>query len=185
MKTRPRGLRPETAWRSSRRQLGVVLPMSLILLVVITLAGVMAMRSSISTEAITNNLRSSSVAMQAAETALRYCETQLASGNTLTVNAVANDGDPILWKTRSNWTDTAITNLLPASVSASADGVAPRVAPRCLIETYRLRRGDPDDTQKDPVLITAIGYSPDAAIDGAGKVTAGGEVWLQSVLRLP
>ena len=34
-----------------------------------------------------------------------------------------------------------------------------------------------------PVLITAIGYTPDYQADANGAAVAGGEVWLQSVLR--
>ena len=173
--------------RSPRRAAaGIVLPIALILLVVITLVGVATMRSAITAEDVTKSVRSNTVAMQAAETALRYCETEAMSASaSLIINPIPLDGEPVLWRTRANWSNAAITNILPATLVTSADARQVPVQPRCLIETYRLRRGDNDRTQRDPFQITAVGYSPDYRTDGNGRIVSGGEVWLQSVLRLP
>jgi Tfp pilus assembly protein PilX len=171
--------------RAARREAGIVLPVALILLVVIALVGVAAMRKAITAEAVTTSVRANTLAMQAAEIALRYCETQALAGAALVINPIALDGDPVLWRSRDNWADTSpLINILPASSVARAGERALSARPRCLIETYRLRRGDSDRTQRDPLQITAVGYSPDYRIEG-GNIVSGGEVWLQSVLRLP
>ena len=59
-----------------QRQQGVVLIVALILLVVLSLVSVAAIRSSSSSELSTNNTRTQALGMQAAEAALRLCETR-------------------------------------------------------------------------------------------------------------
>ena len=81
MKTpsRPHGQRPASACVSragSQRQRGVVLIVALILLVVLSLVSAAAIRSSSSSELSTNNTRTQALGMQAAEAALRVCETR-------------------------------------------------------------------------------------------------------------
>ena len=168
-----------------RHAAGIVLPVALILLVVITVVGVASMRRAINAEAVTTSVRANTLAMQAAEIALRYCETQAMAGAALVINPIALDGDPVLWRSRDNWSDTSpLVNILPAASVTKAGERPVAVLPRCLIETYRLRRADSDRTQRDPLQITAVGYSPDYRTD-SGSIVSGGEVWLQSVLRLP
>ena len=59
---------------SRRRQAGAVLPVALILLVVLTFAGLSAAKRSTTHDVIAQNLRVNEVAQQSAESALRYCE---------------------------------------------------------------------------------------------------------------
>lgn len=56
------------------KQQGVVLVVALILLVVISLFTVTSIRSAISSESVSNNVRTTELATQAADIALRYCE---------------------------------------------------------------------------------------------------------------
>ena len=70
---------------TARRQRGVVLAMSLIFLAILSLVGLYAMRGSIQGEQVSKNLRSSEVATQAAETALRFCEDRVRTGQPLTI----------------------------------------------------------------------------------------------------
>ena len=75
----PQGQRPASACvarAGSRRQRGVVLIVALILLVVLSLVSAAAIRSSSSSELSTNNTRTQALGMQAAEAALRVCETR-------------------------------------------------------------------------------------------------------------
>ena len=60
----------------SQHQRGVVLIVALILLVVLSLVSAAAIRSSSSSELSTNNTRTQALGMQAAEAALRLCETR-------------------------------------------------------------------------------------------------------------
>jgi type IV pilus assembly protein PilX len=75
-----------------KRQQGAALIIGLIILVVLTLIGVQAMRSSIVQERMAGNMRERNVAFQAAEAALRVGE---ASGPFLTTNAAL--ADPATW----------------------------------------------------------------------------------------
>ncbi|CAN5434953.1 hypothetical protein BH11PSE7_BH11PSE7_21680 [soil metagenome] len=171
----------------ARDQEGVVLALSLILLVIISLVAVMAVRGSLSSEQVSKNLRTNAVAMQAAETALRYCENQIMSGasvypiNELPLTSTATF--PTLWQTRTNWADAAIAGTLSSDVanSPNAAGVNLQVLPKCIIERYPLVTAT-GGVPRESYLVTAVGYSPDYRTATAG-VTAGGEVWLQSILR--
>jgi type IV pilus assembly protein PilX len=169
------------------RQQGIVLIVSLILLVIISLVAVVAIKGSISSEQVSNNLRTNAVAMQAAETALRFCENELLSGTTtLIVNELALDGSeaiPTLWATKANWTAlNANTATSAVTNSPNAAGRTLGTLPQCMIERYPLvtLQGGPS---RESYLVTARGYSPDYSINGAGQIQSGGEVWLQSILR--
>lgn len=62
----------------TRRALrGVVLVIALILLVVISLLGVVSMRNAGSSESVLGNVRTTELATQAAEIALRHCESSI------------------------------------------------------------------------------------------------------------
>ncbi|HZF85913.1 MAG TPA: PilX N-terminal domain-containing pilus assembly protein, partial [Burkholderiaceae bacterium] len=100
------------------RQRGVVLVMALILLVIVSLVGAMAIRSAISGEQVSKSFRSNAMASQAAETALRYCEDQvLRSTGAVIVNPLpVSGGGAELWKTRSNWASSAKAIRIPAEV---------------------------------------------------------------------
>lgn len=173
--------------KKRQREGGIVLVLALVLLVIISMVAIMAVKGSISGEQVSNNIRINTVATQAAETALRYCENQVLNGNPdgLIVNPLPlgeSEGMPTLWATRANW--AALANTATADVTNSADAAARALGtlPRCMIETYPLRTLQ-DGPKRDSYLITARGFSPDYAVDGGGQVTSGGEVWLQSILR--
>lgn len=178
---------------SARKQRGAVLTMTLILLVVVSVVAVTTLQSSISGEQVSKNMRTHAVALQSAETALRLCEDAVRKSATtigtapfvkLSVPDTLGPGDsPIQWKTRTNWeTGSTVTTLIPSDM-ALVLGMRPTPRPRCMVEQYRLPRLDPDSTLSDPFLVTAMGFSPDYQVDGSGRPIAGGEVWVQSVLR--
>ncbi|MFV0601169.1 MAG: PilX N-terminal domain-containing pilus assembly protein [Brachymonas sp.] len=173
-------------------QRGTVLAITLILLVILSLLGTFAIRNANQSERIMNGIRTSNVAQQAAETALRFCE-QLAtappagSGTFQSVDAAtyinatavsnANEGD---WKNKDNW-KSSNANLLsvPSSYynSGSTDATELLHAPQCLIQALETPGG------LKGYVITARGYANDAVIDAStGRVISGAEVWLQSTL---
>jgi len=175
-----------------RPQEGVVLILALVLLAVISMVAIMSVRGSISTEAVAKNLRTSAVALQAAETALRYCEEQVLSGNiangvvALTINELSLTGTetiPTLWATRANWANASIANTLSTTVANSDDTAARAlpVLPQCMIERYGLPTTQ-GGVPRESYLITSVGYSTDYRTSG-GQVISGGETWLQSILR--
>lgn len=174
-----------------KSEAGIVLPMALILLMVISLIAVMAAKRSASGEQVVTSLRANTLANQVAETALRYCEDKVRlNDGTLKIQDSAilgyvdSDGLPNQWRTRGNWASgSALVNVLPADVAANASMPTPSTQPRCIIEKYRLPRLDKDVTLSDPYLVTAVGYTPDYRSDANGKVLAGGEVWLQAIIR--
>jgi type IV pilus assembly protein PilX len=180
----------------AKKQCGAVLAMSLILLVLISLVAITALKGSISGEQVSKNMRTSSVVLQSAETALRLCEDAVRSGVLLVGLAKVKVQDsmdlapgdmPTQWQTRANWVpdpdpDLGMITSVPAAQGVDA-GMRPLPAPRCMVEHYRLPRLDPDSTLSDPFLVTAVGYSPDYTQNAAGESMTGSEMWVQSVLR--
>lgn len=166
------------------RQRGVVLVVALVLLAVFSMIAISAIRGSISTEVVGRAMRASEEAMQAAETALRHCEQQVLANNAaIPINDDLATDRPVMWETRAYWDDGAKAYTLPAAIVDSGDGAArkARTPPKCMVERYRLRtlRGA---SEGESYLVTAVGYTRDYAQQG-GKTVAGGEVWLQSILR--
>ena len=171
-------------------QRGVVLIVALILLVVLSLVSAAAIRSSSSAELSTNNARTQTLAMQAAEAALRYCEKATlnflnGAGATPTLTpeaAPATSATPYRWQTLANWDGTGsgtnITTLVSADVNDRADnaGKLYKRYPECTAQYL-----EPANTSR--VVVTARGFGPDvAAINGSRAAPVGAEVWLQSVL---
>lgn len=176
----------------SHSQKGVVLPIALILLVIISFAGLLAARNSASHEQFSNNLRTNQVARQFAEAALRYCErvaidkvenegvnfsTDAAKIATSTISSDDNIANGI-WNTKSNWADNA-TNRIDITLTPGdnvTDGAKSRYTtnkPSCIIEPL----------VNDRFLITVRGLSNDATVSSTdGTLESGSEIWLQSIL---
>ena len=174
--------------QAAAQQTGVVLLMVLILLVVLSLATAWAVKASISSEQIGNNLRISNRVNELAETALRYCENAVCSSSPGLVVLVAPVGAsagslPTAWATNTNWLATSLKiNTVPSNQWPDAMGRAPAIAPVCMIEELRL---PPADTQRlQGFLITARGFSEDFKADSStGAVQAGSDAWVQSTIR--
>lgn len=169
------------------KQSGVVLPIALILLVIISFAGLFAARNSATHEQFSNNIRTMNLARQAAELGLRYCEA-------VVIDKVNNDGEtfpadvlkviepavPVAdisaatWNNHANWL-AANANLITAPVTydANVDAAVELVnAPTCLAELIT----------DDKYVVTARGLSNDATLDGNGRLSRGSEIWLQAIL---
>lgn len=181
---------------------GIVLPVALIMLAIVSVAGLMAAKNSATSEQFSNNLRTSQVARNGAESALRYCErvaifskvadpdlddpanadlarhidsiptTKLADLEVATIQSGS-------WNNLSNWAVDG-TNLIRVPLDKDGDG--------------DIESDDVDDTEDhDPYcliepaegnqfLITARGLSRNAQIGDDGQLESGAEVWLQSIL---
>ncbi|MFZ5539830.1 MAG: pilus assembly PilX family protein [Pseudomonadota bacterium] len=150
-----------------RANRGIVLPLSLVMLVMVTLLAVVAIRGVTTEERIAANLRSSAVGFEMAELALRHCEDIVWNGQdptgTIKLDAVKFVESPPLgtrWDPPSpanaNWADPA-RSLTPPNVPT---GLA---VPRCMIEealgdsggyTIRFARG----TRPTMYVVTARGF---------------------------
>jgi type IV pilus assembly protein PilX len=187
---------------AAQKQKGVVLIIALILLIVISLLAVTSMRSAASSESIANNVRTTELAMQAAEIALRHCESsaikvvKLAKvpPDTTSPEATYNDQGlgttqvlkattTIAWQTMATWDGTSTsTYVLPSSlVGGTATYKRP---PECMVESLTGVGAVPGTGAA--FLITARGFGPEvAATDPANRTRPQGtEVWLQSTIEV-
>jgi type IV pilus assembly protein PilX len=182
-----RELKPATRAQSR----GIVLPVALIMLVIISFAGLIAARNSATYEQFSNNLRTNQFARQNAEAALHYCErvaigTVDASATQFPLDAAkivttdvastaTTDIQGAAWNTVSNWAASPGTNLITVTLgqsSAVQTAAQTRNNPSCVVQTLA----------GDRFLITARGLSNDAVVAADGTLSSGAEVWLQSTL---
>lgn len=153
----------------AHRARGIVLPLALVMLLMVTLLAVVAIRGVTSEERIAANLRSSAVGFEMAELALRHCEDIVWRGEDATGTIKLDevkfvDSPPVgsRWDPPSpanaNWSDP-VRSLAPPSAQVAL-GVVP---PRCMIEealgdsggyTLRFARG----TRPTMYVVTASGY---------------------------
>lgn len=172
-------------------QHGVVLVIALILLVLISLLAVSSLRNAGSSESVAGNVRTAELATQAADIALRYCESKALE---MATAGVTPDSTPDQWKTPATW-DTPDTGK-PWKVSASPSAF---VLPATLVNqpgmTYDTYKRPPECmVERLPAvttgtstfyIITARGFGPEvAAADAARSRPTGSEVWLQSSIEL-
>ena len=194
----PRACAP-TGSRDS--QAGVVLIMALIMLVVISLLATLSIRNATSGEAVSGNVRTTALANQAAEIALRYCEDTLAAihpAATIPVtppmappagwNELAYTGAPLHGTDTTKWDGgpTAEVFLIPLA-SVNSGSVTFKRAPECMVESIRTAKATaPFFTTTSTYVITARGFGPevDTAVATVRARPQGTEVWLQSTVEL-
>lgn len=164
-----------------RSQRGVTLIIALVMLVAIGLASAAVMRGSLSADTVANNARVQTLANQAAQLALRFCETQVETPQNQRVAGfvIQPVTAPHLWTVFANWEGGGAKALnVPASVIASTNSsFTPNKLPQCIAESSNDVAGVPT------IIVTARGFSPDYAQADDGRQTAGSVVWLQSTLR--
>jgi type IV pilus assembly protein PilX len=182
-----------TKKRSSR---GISLIIVLMMLIIIGVTAASTMRSATSEQRATNNMRLEALAQQYAESALRYCETQLQLPDAARTNTLKDAAIPATtfaasgWEQPVTWTGTpgsggasATRTPVPVQgISTSGITVVPTTPPECVAERQ------PIPTDADPThtvtVVTARGFSPDYSKDSNGNTTSGAVVWLQSILNL-
>jgi len=164
------------------RQQGIVLIVVLVMLIVIGMVSVNMMRSALSTDQVSNNVRSEALASEAAQIALAYCESEIlkASGAAVTIKAKTT---PATWTSLDNWdleSGTAAPKTLTSTqmIEANASFKANKM-PQCMAE-YSTAANGTDQT----VIVTARGFSPDYTVDDNNNTASGSVVWLQSILRV-
>lgn len=183
------------------RERGVVLVITLILIVILSLLGTVAIRNATQTERSINGVRTSQVAQEAAETALRFCEqivlfsdegkpyeeygTTGLTGKVITTTITSEQDTSAAWRTAANWVGANVI-VVPdpyykkyKSAAVDTDATPLAVSPRCMIQKIQ-------STNTPPLtgyLITARGFANNARFESdTGKITYGAESWMQSVL---
>lgn len=181
------------------RQRGVVLIIALVLLVIISLLAVTSIRNVGSSENVSANVRTTELATQAAEIALRHCEASAIKlvrnlgGDTTSPEAMYDaqglgqaqmlwNTTTIQWQSATNWdTPTTAGFELPSSlVGGTATFKRP---PECMVES--LTGVTPPAGPPASFLITARGFGPEVPAADANRTRPFGTVvWLQSTIDI-
>ena len=194
-------------------QRGVVLIIALIMLVIISLLATLSMRNATSSESISGNVRTTELATQAAEIALRHCEDAVVQikggGGTLIpeeLPAIQDFSAAPLWSAKNtsgvltNW-DGAGSSAAPANplgpvlvipdrlINQAGAGVTFKRPPECMVERMQMATNATTVTTAmttTTFVITARGFGPDVAATGGtrDRPKGGSEVWMQSTVEL-
>jgi type IV pilus assembly protein PilX len=166
-----------------------VLIIALIMLTIISLLATFSMRNAGTSEKISGNTRTTQMAQQAAEIALRYCEdavvqTVTGTGTLVSLPTINAYSSPPNWKNvAGNWdvAPAAKVFVLPsASVNAGTSTTYPRF-PECMVESMQVLDATGAVSTTSTYVITARGFGPEvAAVDNNRSRPVGSEVWLQS-----
>lgn len=179
--------------------------MALIMLVVISLLATLSMRNATSSESISGNVRTTELATQAAEIALRYCEDEVVKikggGVPPTGFVIQNFSSPPLWSAKNgsggltNWdgntssvAPTGPVLVIPDSlINQAGAGVTFKRPPECMVERMQMATTTTTVTTTSTYVITARGFGPEVAADTGGtrpRPQGGSEVWMQSTIEL-
>jgi type IV pilus assembly protein PilX len=176
----------------------VVLIIALILLVIISLLAITSMRGAGSAERVAGNVRTTELATQAAEIALRHCESsavQLARNTantdptfyttTFPIGSIAPINS-VQWQSTTTWDSSSAntaTFVLPASTFVVGGTSTYKRPPECMVEL--LSGGMPTgagSVTPSAFVVTARGFGPEVAA-GTGR-PQGSEIWLQSTIEI-
>ena len=180
-------------------QHGVVLIVALILLVIISLLAVTSMRGASSAESISSNVRTTELATQAAEIALRHCEkaairhTKVTLGGSTDADLLNYDVQGLdntkmiwadtadQWRNMATW-DSAATSTYVLTTTTLGSGTYKR-SPECMVESLT---GTTPVSTSAAFIITARGFGPEVpALTSTTRIRpVGSEVWLQSTIEI-
>jgi type IV pilus assembly protein PilX len=184
-----------------RAQGGVVLLVALVFLVVVSLLAATSLRNAASSESVLGNVRTTDMATQAADIALRHCEASVldllavAAGSTSAYDSSfkATDilplSDPPQWQGIGNWDGaSALSYVLPLNL-VNQTGIrfaAYKRPPECMVEPVPvLLAGASAVNTRSSFVVTARGFGPEVAAADAGRShPVGSEVWLQSHIQI-
>jgi type IV pilus assembly protein PilX len=175
--------------------------MALVLLIVMSLLAVTSMRNAGSAESVAGNVRTTELAMQAAETALRHCESSaimITKAPTLTTDPAYYDTTmvsstllrgttTVAWQTMATWDGTSTSvYVLPSSVVGGTSTF--KRPPECMVESLNgVTAPTYGATATDAFLVTARGFGPEvpALVTAGTRIRpVGTEIWLQSTIEI-
>ena len=196
-------MNPPSVHTKKRAKLrGVVLIVVLIVLGLLSLLAATSLHNAGSTESIAGNVRTTELANQSAEIALRHCES-LAVG----FAQAGSDPSPVTmdWLTAANWDKKTSTATVLGLDKVNPSGLLIyKRPPECTVAALTVMVTGQDvmsadgtdfervlstdgiaTNSKSTYLITARGFGPEvAAADANRSRPVGTEVWLQSQIKV-
>ena len=192
--------RTSSATAKPRVQRGVVLIIALVLLVVISLLAVTSLRNAGSNAMLAGNVRTTELATQAADIALRHCESSVLALMTLAAGGASSyvtsfnashilaPSDPPKWQNMAFWDGSGSTVfVLPLSLlNLPGISVTYKRAAECMVEPVPVVTSGSAVVSTTPsFVVTARGFGPEVApVDANRSRPQGSEVWLQSHIEL-
>ena len=177
-----------------KNQRGLVLIVSIVLLAIVSVLAALSTRNAASAENVSGNVRLTELATQAAEVALRHCESSVAhviTGATYDTNFeltnILPTGSESAWETAAGWdTATAHVYVLPLALVNQPDlAVTYKRAPECMVARTPWVLSSGAISTTTAFVITARGFGPEVpAADPNRTRPVGTEVWLQSHIEL-
>jgi type IV pilus assembly protein PilX len=184
-------------------QKGVVLIIVLIMLGLLSMMATTSLHNAQSTESISGNTRTTQLASQAAEIALRHCEASvmmrmaIKSGDTTSATAqyttsftyanITPFESPPAWQDAAGQWDKSNPYVFVIPLSLMGDASLYKRAPECMVESISEQPSgttQPAGT-RNHFIITARGFGPEVASAGAKRLRpVGTEVWLQTHVSL-
>ena len=175
---------------------GIVLVIALILLVIISLLAVTSLRNAGSSESVAGNVRTTELATQAADIALRHCESSAIKITKLIANASDTSAQATYpttlveanvqrvttadqWKSVTNWDSTTTTAVFVLPSDLVGNTATYQRPPECMVESLT---GVTPTGPPASFVITARGFGPEVAA-GTGR-PAGTVAWLQSTIEI-
>ena len=154
------------------------------MILVISVLAVTSMRNVASSEIVSGNVRTTELATQAADIALRHCESSVVKLMANPASAVALDlpvakispAATDAWKSTTIW-DESLTPFALDAVFVGGAATCPR-PPECMVELLTGAVG----TLPASFVITARGFGPEVTTPANSGRPAGTVVWLQSTL---
>ena len=176
-----------------------MLIVSIIMLAIVSVLAALSARMAASAENVSGNVRLSALAMQAAEIALRHCESSAAELIALSTGSTTDyptlgfsdsnilPASPAIWEIASEWdSPTAPVYILPLAQMNQPDLAATyQRPPECMVGRvpFVLPSGAISTTAS--FVVTARGFGPEVpAADPERHRPIGSEVWLQSHIKL-
>ena len=180
---------------------GFALLMALIFLVVTSLLAATSMRNATSSESVLGNVRTTEMAAQAAEIALRHCEASVldllvvaGGGNSayessFKASDILSVSSPPQWQSVASWDSaSASPYVLPLKLvnQTGINFAAYKRPPECMVEPVPiLLAGATSLSTSTTFVVTARGFGPEvAAADAMRSHPVGSEVWLQSHIQI-
>jgi Tfp pilus assembly protein PilX len=178
-----------------RPQRGIVLIVALVMMALIAISTAMVMKGALFQDKISANQRARSLAFNAAEMALRYCEARVtanaitAEQSSIPVTEIVAFGQTQAWQDINNWNSSTYRTIVPSTFAFDGSNITFSRAPECMIQKLDLR----DATNQAPAgstaaapeayIVTARGFSPDYA-EQNNLPTSGTAIWLQSTVQI-
>lgn len=173
-------------------QRGIVLVVALILMGVIAVSTAVVMKGALAQDRVAAGIRANSMAVRAAEMALRYCEARVstvpppAAANGIPLIPRGAGGAQQVWQTLANWNAANFRAIVPSVFLFDGGNAVYNRLPECMVEEIALNdaltsSGQPG--RNSAFVVTARGFSPDYLENAQGFAVTGAVIWIQSTVQ--